>query len=96
MKGYNMSFEYLVEKENTIKKLSKTDENSIVKSITEDFKIYNEKRVQNLQNSNALIDEIFFKNKKLTNSSDKNTNWKSKIKMCRNVIIRRNLWIMQM
>ena len=74
-----MSFEYLIEKENSTKKLSKGDENSLVKSITEDFKIYN----QNLQNSNALIDEIFFKNKVATNSSDKNTNWKSKIKMCK-------------
>ena len=78
-----MSFEYLIEKENSTKKLSKGDENSLVKSITEDFKIYNEKRNQNLQNSNALIDEIFFKNKIATNSSDKNTNWKSKIKMCK-------------
>lgn len=78
-----MSFEYLIQKENSIKKLSKGDENSLVKSITENFKIYNEKRSQNLQNSNALIDEIFFKNKFVTNTSDKNTNWKSKIKMCK-------------
>lgn len=83
MKGDYMSFEYLIEKENSTKKLSKSDENSLVKSITEDFKTYNEKRNQNLQNSNALIDEIFFKNKVATNSSDKNTNWKSKIKMCK-------------
>ena len=78
-----MSFEYLIQKENSTKKLSKGDENSLVKSITENFKIYNEKRSQNLQNSNALIDEIFFKNKFVTNTSDKNTNWKSKIKMCK-------------
>ena len=83
MKGDYMSFEYLIQKENSIKKLSKGDENSLVKSITENFKTYNEKRSQNLQNSNALIDEIFFKNKFVTNSSDKNTNWKSKIKMCK-------------
>lgn len=83
MKGDCMSFEYLIQKENSIKKLSKGDENSLVKSITENFKIYNEKRSQNLQNSNALIDEIFFKNKFVTNTSDKNTNWKSKIKMCK-------------
>lgn len=78
-----MSFEYLVEKENSIKKLSKSDEKSLVKSITESFKVYNEKRSQNLKNSNVLIEEIFFKNKFVTNSSDKNTNWKSKIKMCK-------------
>ena len=83
MKGDYMSFEYLIQKENSTKKLSKGDENSLVKSITENFKIYNEKRSQNLQNSNALIDEIFFKNKFVTNTSDKNTNWKSKIKMCK-------------
>ena len=57
MKGDYMSFEYLIEKENSTKKLSKSDENSLVKSITEDFKIYNEKRNQNLQNSNAFLQE---------------------------------------
>ena len=38
MKGDYMSFEYLIQKENSIKKLSKGDENSLVKSITENFK----------------------------------------------------------
>lgn len=83
MKGLNMSFEYLIEKENTVKKLSHDDENAVVKSITNDYKTFNDRRAGNLQKSNALIDEIFFKSKTLVNSRDKNTNWKSKIKMCK-------------
>lgn len=78
-----MSFEYLIEEENNIKKLSQADENELVKKIVEDYKTFNDKRADNLQKSNNLIDEIFFKSKSINNSKDKNTNWKSKIKMCK-------------
>lgn len=78
-----MSFEYLIEEENNIKKLSQADENELVKKIVEDYKTFNDKRADNLQKSNNLIDEIFFKSKIINNSKDKNTNWKSKIKMCK-------------
>lgn len=78
-----MSFEYIIEKDNTVKKLSQSDENTLVRNITDDFKTFNDKRSVNLQKSNALIDEIFFKAKYGKNSSDKNENWKSKIKMCK-------------
>ncbi len=78
-----MSFEYLIEEENNIKKLSQADENELVKKIVEDYKIFNDKRADNLQKSNNLIDEIFFKSKSINHSKDKNTNWKSKIKMCK-------------
>ena len=78
-----MSFEYLIEEENNIKKLSQADENEQIKKIVEDYKTFNDKRADNLQKSNNLIDEIFFKSKSINNSKDKNTNWKSKIKMCK-------------
>ena len=78
-----MSFEYLIEEENNIKKLSQADENELVKKIVEDYKTFNDKRADNLQKSNNLIDEIFFKSKSINHSKDKNTNWKSKIKMCK-------------
>ena len=78
-----MSFEYIIEKDNSVKKLSNIDENNLVKKISENFTAYNDKRATNLEKSNALIDEIFFKNKIIANSSDKNEKWKSKIKMCK-------------
>ena len=46
-----MSFEYLIEEENNIKKLSQADENELVKKIVEDYKTFNDKRADNLQKS---------------------------------------------
>ena len=67
-----MSFEYIIEKDNSVKKLSNIDENNLVKKISENFTAYNDKRATNLEKSNALINinrnqltsmgsEIFFK-----------------------------------
>ena len=78
-----MSFEYFIEKENTYKKLSKSEQTSITKKIADNFKNYCDKRLTNLEQSNAIINEIFFKQKSTRNPNDKNTNWKSKIKMCK-------------
>ena len=78
-----MSFEYIIEKDNTSKTLSKENENSLVKMISDDFKTFNDKRSTSLDKANTLIDEIFFKKSFINKSSDKNTNWKSKIKMCK-------------
>lgn len=83
MKGLVMSFEYLIDKDSNVKTLSKDNENSLVKMISENFKTYNDKRSSNIDKANALIDEIFFKKSFTNKSSDKNTNWKSKIKMCK-------------
>ena len=78
-----MSFEYIIEKDNTSKTLSKENESNLVKMITDNFKTFNDKRSVNLDKANTLIDEIFFKKSFINKSSDKNTNWKSKIKMCK-------------
>jgi len=78
-----MSFEYIVEKDNSVKKLSATDESQIVKIIADSFVNFNEKRASNLEKSNNLINEIFFQKNNINKSSDKNINWKSKIKMCK-------------
>lgn len=78
-----MSFEYIIEKDNSLKELSKSDEIEIVKNVSENFVRFNNKRSSNLDKSNALINEIFFKNNLSQKNSDKNISWKSKIKMCK-------------
>ena len=77
-----MTFEYIVEKENNQKSVSKNMEAEIVKSVVDDYKKYNDARSTNLSKSNAVIDEVFFKNK-YSNITDKNERWKSKVKMCK-------------
>lgn len=80
-----MTFEYIVEKEKS-KKLTKEEENTLAKKIANDFKVYNVRRQQNLDQSEQLISEIFFK-KDLTKLSeaqgDKYECWKTKVKMCK-------------
>lgn len=80
-----MTFEYIVEKEKS-KKLTKEEENTLAKKIASDFKVYNARRQQNLDQSEQLISEIFFK-KDLTKLSetqgDKYECWKTKVKMCK-------------
>ena len=56
-----MTFEYIVEKENNQKSVSKNMEAEIVKSVVDDYKKYNDARSTNLSKSNAVIDEVFFK-----------------------------------
>ena len=58
-----MSFEYIIEKDNTSKTLSKENESNLVKMITDNFKTFNDKRSVNLDKANTLIDEIFFQKK---------------------------------
>lgn len=77
-----MSFEYIIEEEQKNQKLSKQQEEDLVKSIVSDYKKYDENRASNLDKSNSVIDEIFFK-KDYKNTTDKNERWKSKIKMCK-------------
>ena len=77
-----MSFEYIIEEEQKSQKLSKQQEEDLVKSIVSDYKKYDENRASNLDKSNSVIDEIFFK-KDYKNTTDKNERWKSKIKMCK-------------
>lgn len=77
-----MSFEYIIEKDNTTQKLSKEMEESLVKNISSEFVSLNSERATNLEMASKLANEIFFKNdfKSLT---DKTKKWKAKVKMCK-------------
>lgn len=77
-----MSFEYIIEKDSSTKKLTKEEEVKLVKDISSTFVELNSKRVSNLKMASDLANEIFFKNdfKSLTNKTQK---WKAKVKMCK-------------
>ncbi len=77
-----MSFEYIINPENEVKKLSKEEEENMIKSISSDFTEWNSERSENLEMAQRLSDEIFFKNEFIP-SGDKTQRWKSKIKMCK-------------
>lgn len=77
-----MSFEYIVNQEESVKKLTKEQEEQLIKKISSKFTSLNQERSTNLEMASKLANEIFFKNdfKSLT---DKNQKWKTKIKMCK-------------
>ena len=77
-----MTFEYIINKEDEIKTLSKEEEENLIKNISSKFVEWNRERVSNLQMAQKLSDEIFFKNEYIP-SGDKTQRWKSKIKMCK-------------
>lgn len=76
-----MTFEVTEEKLND-KFNDKQKQSEIVEKVVSDYTRYDDARTTNLSQSNSLIDEIFFK-KTMTNSADKNENWKSKVRMCK-------------
>lgn len=76
-----MTFEVTEEKLND-KFNDKQKQSEIVEKVVSDYTRYDDARTTNLSQSNSLIDEIFFK-KTMTNSTDKNENWKSKVRMCK-------------
>lgn len=87
-----MSFEYITDKD--VKKTLSDDEvKQLAERVASDFDNYNGRRSQNLEQSENLINEIFFK-KSLTKISDadkdtatsedaKYETWKTKVKMCK-------------
>lgn len=77
-----MSFEYIIEKDNSIDQLGKEQESLLVKSISSKFVSLDSQRASNLEKASKLANEIFFKNdfKSLT---DKTQKWKAKVKMCK-------------
>ena len=81
-KEFYMSFEYIIEKDSSTKKLTKEEEVKLVKDISSTFVELNSKRLSNLKMASDLANEIFFKNdfKSLTNKTQK---WKTKVKMCK-------------
>lgn len=87
-----MSFEYITEK-NVKRTLSNDEVSQLAERISSDFDNYNGRRSQNLEQSEDLINEIFFK-KRPTKKSDEEKNntdsvsakyeaWKTKVKMCK-------------
>jgi hypothetical protein len=77
-----MSFDYIIEKDNSTFELTKEQENILVKNISSSFVSLNSERAKNLEMASSLANEIFFKNdfKSLT---DKTKKWKTKVKMCK-------------
>lgn len=77
-----MSFDYIIERDNSSKELSKEEEALLVKSISDEFVSLNSKRNSNLEMASKLANEIFFKND-FKSISDKKQKWKAKVKMCK-------------
>ncbi len=77
-----MSFEYIIEKDNSTKKLNPSEEANLVKRISSKFVSLNSARSKNLEMASELANEIFFKND-FKSISDKTQKWKAKIKMCK-------------
>ena len=77
-----MSFEYIIETEQESRVLNAQQESELVRTVVDDYTRYDEKRSNNLKNSNEVIDEIFFKTN-FSGVTDKTERWKSKIKMCK-------------
>ena len=77
-----MSFEYISEEDSKVTEVTKETENSIVKAIVDNYKVYDDNRAGTLDKANAVIEEVFFKNN-FSNIKDKTERWKSKIKMCK-------------
>ena len=77
-----MSFEYIIEKDNSSVELTNEQEGLLVKNISSSFSSLNSERAKNLEMASNLANEIFFKNdfKSLT---DKTKKWKAKVKMCK-------------
>lgn len=79
-----MTFEYIIEKENKTHKMSKDEVKQLAERISSDFENYNSRRRQNLNQSEELINEIFFKKSfKTVDPKDKYNNWKTKVRMCK-------------
>ena len=66
-----MYYEYVVEKDNSTKRLIKEDEAALIKKIVSEFTELNSVRSQNLEMASKLANEIFFKND-FKSISDKN------------------------
>lgn len=76
-----MSFEYLLEKENKVKKLSKPEQSELAQQIASDYERYNKAWFNNRQMANELEKEIFFNKESL--STNKEERWKTKINMAK-------------
>ena len=57
-----MSFDYIIEKDNSALELTKEQEGLLVKNISSTFVSLNSERAKNLEMASDLANEIFFKN----------------------------------
>ena len=85
-----MSFEYIIEKDNSTKKLSTEEESILIKKISSKFSALNSERAHNLEMASNLANEIFFKND-FKSISDKSQKWKAKVKMCKTFMLYQTL-----
>ena len=76
-----MTFEVAIENLNE-NKLDKIQKEEIVNKVVSDYTRYEDARATILNQSNSVIDEIFFK-KSFSPAEDKNEEWKSKVRMCK-------------
>ena len=74
-----MSFDYIIERDNSTLELTKEQENLLVKNISSSFVSLNSERAKNLEMASSLANEIFFKND-FKYLRDKNKNGKLKSK----------------
>lgn len=72
--------EYILEKEQKTKKLTKEDKSSIAKLISENFKTYDDGRNSQIEKARKVIDEVYFKTE-VKKSKDPSKAWKSTTKM---------------
>ena len=77
-----MTFEYVIEKDDSAIELTKEMEDTVVKNISSSFVSLNNQRISNLEMASKLANEIFFKND-FKSITDKTKKWKAKIKMCK-------------
>ena len=77
-----MSFEFIIENDDSTKILDEEQKNLLVKNISSKFASLNSSRSSNLDMASNLANEIFFKND-FKYLRDKNKKWKAKIKMCK-------------
>ena len=73
-----MTLEFTYQKENKNFTLKEAEEKSVIKTICSNFKKWDNLRTSNLDKSNRLIDEIFFKNNYKSHLPE--DSWKSNIK----------------
>ena len=77
-----MSFDYIIEKDNSQANLNKEEADLLSKQIVTDFVKLNSERSSNLKMGADLANEIFFKND-FKSVKDKTEKWKAKVKMCK-------------
>lgn len=77
-----MSFEYILEKENTKKKLTDGEAEEVARLISRNYDMYDQARQPNLDIARQIMDDVFFKSR-IAHNGKKNDkdNWKTQVKM---------------